>query len=162
MATSKMDVGAAREKVRDLLHAYARAIDDGRYEEWPEFFLDNGEYFIIPRENLNRGSNFAVFSCFGKGMMKDRARVLNQATVYNIHFPRRMISNIEVSVAEDGTAEAFSNYTVYQSDQEGRTILYSVGQYRDTVSFVEGEAKFAKKIVILDTFGIPNLIAVPI
>ena len=53
-------------------------------------------------------------------------------------------------------------FTVYQTDLEGQTRLFSVGQYLDTITFSEGAPRFREKIAIVDTFNIPNLLAIPL
>jgi hypothetical protein len=53
-------------------------------------------------------------------------------------------------------------YTVYQTDLEGQTRLFSVGQYRDVITDDGGTLRFREKIAICDTFNIPNLLAIPL
>ena len=53
-------------------------------------------------------------------------------------------------------------YTVYQTDLEGQTRLFSVGQYRDVIADGDGGLKFREKIAVCDTFNIPNLLAIPL
>jgi len=64
--------------------------------------------------------------------------------------------------AADGIEVVDAVYTVYQSDYEGQTRLFSVGQYRDLVARDAGLLKFREKIAIVDTFNIPNLLAIPL
>jgi anthranilate 1,2-dioxygenase small subunit len=51
---------------------------------------------------------------------------------------------------------------VYQSDQEGSTRLFATGLYRDHLEIVGGSLKFADKLVLLDTFAVPTLLATPL
>lgn len=150
------------ETVRNLLFAYARAIDSGEFEAWPEFFVEDATYKILPRENADRGLPLAVMLCDSKNMMLDRIRALREANIYNIHYPRHTISNIELLERNGRTCRAVSNYVVYQTDQEGRTTIYSVGQYADVIVADGDGLKFKEKVVRVDTFGIPNLVALPI
>ena len=44
-----------RLELEELYAAYAGCLDEERFEEWPEFFIEQCLYKIIPRENFERG-----------------------------------------------------------------------------------------------------------
>ncbi|MBD2465752.1 aromatic-ring-hydroxylating dioxygenase subunit beta [Oscillatoria sp. FACHB-1407] len=148
--------------IQNLEFAYARSLDTFRLDEWVNYFADDCAYKVIPRENVERGLPVGVIFCNTKGMLRDRVRSIQEANIYNIHYPRHCITNIEVLSTIDGVFEVYANYVVYQTDQEGQTRLFSVGQYHDHIVFVEGVPKFQSKVVIVDTFSIPNLLAIPL
>ena len=152
----------AYDAIRALEYRYARLLDEDRLEEWPDLFVERGVYKVIPRENLDREPALPIFFCDSRAMMVDRVRSLRKANVYNLHYCRHVVSNIEVlSVAAD-SFEVAACYTVYQTDLEGQTRLFSVGQYRDVIANGDGELKFREKIAVCDTFNIPNLLAIPL
>ena len=62
----------------------------------------------------------------------------------------------------DDTFDVAACYTVYQTDLEGQTRLFSVGQYRDVIVGAGGALEFREKIAVCDTFNIPNLLAIPL
>jgi anthranilate 1,2-dioxygenase small subunit len=150
------------ERVAALQYAYARALDEGRLEDWPGFFARHCLYRVHPRENLELGLPLNLIYCPSQGMLQDRVRSLREANIYNIHFPRRQVTNVEIIGGADGVLEVRAVVTVFQTDQEGRTILYAVGQYRDRVVEAEGRLLFAEKHVVLDSFNVPNLLAIPL
>ena len=47
--------------VDSLNAAYGLCLDDGRLEEWPEFFVDDCLYQVIARENVDNGGSLAWF-----------------------------------------------------------------------------------------------------
>ncbi len=51
---------------------YSSAVDAGRWDDWPEFFTDDGVYRLQPRENHERGVPLATLAVSSKGMRKDR------------------------------------------------------------------------------------------
>lgn len=157
-----MDALTLEAAVRALEYRYARLLDDDDLEAWPELFVAAGIYKVIPRENWDREPQLPVMFCDSRNMMIDRVRSLRKANVYNLHYPRHVVSNIEVLGACDGGHDVAAVYRVYQTDLEGQTRLYSVGQYRDIVCFEDGQARFRQKIAICDTFNIPNLLAIPL
>jgi 3-phenylpropionate/cinnamic acid dioxygenase small subunit len=95
-------------------------------------------------------------------MMQDRIKSLRQANIYNLHYPRHIVTNVEVLAAHGNAYDVAAAYTVYQTDLDGQTRLFSVGQYLDVIVFGGHEPKFSEKIVVCDTFSIPNLLAIPL
>ena len=152
----------AYDAIRALEYRYARLLDDDRLEDWPTLFAERGVYKVVPRENLSRQPALPIMFCDSRAMMADRVRSLRQANVYNLHYSRHVISNIEILSARDDRFEVAACYTVYQTDLEGQTRLFSVGQYRDVIVDNGGELEFREKIAVCDTFNIPNLLAIPL
>lgn len=145
-----------------LEHDYARSIDDDQLERWPHFFVEDCFYQIIPRENIEQGLPLGLLSCDSKGMLLDRLKSLRDANIYNIHYPRHFISNIEVIDQQGSLYQVHANYMVIQSDQEGFSKIFSVGHYRDKVVWSEDGWRFQEKVVVVDTFNIQNLLALPL
>lgn len=145
-----------------LEYRYGRLLDDDRLEEWPDLFVERGVYKVIPRENWHREPKLAILFCDSRAMMTDRVRSLRTANIYNLHYPRHVVTNVEVLAARDIDYDVAASYTVYQTDLEGQTRLFSVGQYLDTITFDGDTPLFREKIAICDTFNIPNLLAIPI
>lgn len=152
----------AYDAIRALEYRYARLLDDDLLEEWPTLFAERGVYKVIPRENLSRQPALPILYCDGRGMMEDRVRSLRKANIYNLHYSRHVVSNIEILSSRDDGFEVAACYTVYQTDLEGQTRLFSVGQYRDVIADDGGEFRFREKIAVCDTFNIPNLLAIPL
>jgi len=63
-------------------------------------------------------------------------------------------------LSDDGLAEA--PFAVYQTDQEGETRLFATGLYRDQIEAVGKHLKFRDKLILLDTFAVPSLLATPL
>jgi anthranilate 1,2-dioxygenase small subunit len=154
--------GESYNKIVALQYAYARCIADDQLEHWPDFFADECLYKILPRENYERDMPLAIMMCDSKGMLQDRVRSLREASIYNIHYPLMQIANIEIVGRDSGVYEVRANYSAYQTNQEGESSVYSIGQYRDKIVFVDDQPRFKEKIVILDTYNVPNLLAVPL
>ena len=148
--------------IASLLHRYARVLDSDRLEEWPELFTDDGTYKVLPRENAVQNLPVALILCPGRNSMHDRVRSLREANIYNEHYPRHLVSNIEVLGEERGVYEVSSLYAVYQTDLDGHTRLFSVGEYQDRIVLRNGAARFLARTVLCDTFSVPNLLAIPI
>ena len=150
------------DAIQALEYRYARLLDDDRLEEWPDLFVERGVYKVIPRENLDRQPALPIMFCDSRAMMVDRVVSLRKANIYNLHYSRNVVSNIEILSARDDAFEVAACYTVYQTDLEGQTRLFSVGQYRDVIANGYGGLKFREKVAVCDTFNIPNLLAIPL
>lgn len=149
-------------QIVELNHRYVQALDDRRLDDWPEFFVDECLYAIHPRENFDRGLEGYWIYCDSKRMMEDRVLSIKEVNLYNFHYDRHSISNLLVESDEPGVYAARSNYMVVQTNIEGRSAIFSVGEYRDKVVPVDGTLKFREKIVIPDTFAVAPLLAIPL
>lgn len=151
-----------RYEVEELLHAYVQCIDDNELEAWPDFFVDDCVYKIIPRENADQGLPVAVIYCDSKGMLHDRIVALRQANIYAPHFYRHLVSNTRILGEEDGEIRAQTNYLVLQTLLDGETRIYNAGKYLDRIVRVDGQLKFKEKLCIFDTYRIQTLMVTPI
>jgi anthranilate 1,2-dioxygenase small subunit len=132
---------ALRYQVEELLYAYVQTIDDDRLEEWPDFFVDDCEYQIIPRENTDLNLPAAIIYCDSKGMLHDRIVALRKANIYPEHYSSHIVSNLRVVSESEGIIHAESNYLVLQTRMDGDTRLYNAGKYIDQVVRVDGQLK---------------------
>lgn len=149
-------------EVERLLYAYAQALDDEKYEEWPDFFTDGGFYKVIARDNFERKLPLATLFCDGKAMMLDRVVAIREASVFPRSFLRHLVSAVRVAGQEGDRYLVQSNYVVFATLDNQETKVFNAGKYVDEVVFVDGWAKFQKKTVIYDTLQIPGLLVIPI
>jgi anthranilate 1,2-dioxygenase small subunit len=92
-------------------------------------------------------------------MLEDRIQALREANKYNIHTDRHVIGLPRIF--DDGlTVEA--PFAVFQTDQEGETRLFATGLYRDRLEVLRQRLKIRDKLVLLDTFAVPTLLATPL
>ncbi len=155
-----------RSAVEDLIHAYVQCIDDDRLEEWPDFFTEDCLYQIVPRENTDQGLPIAVMYCDSRGMLQDRVVAHRKANLFAPHLYRHLVSALRVTDQDKDMVTARSNYAVFRTALDpinyGTTEVYSVGEYRDKIVFVDGVAKFQERIVIVDTSRIQSLLVTPL
>ena len=152
-----------RLEVEDLLHSYVQTIDDDDLEAWPDFFVDDCIYKVIPRENTDLDLPVAVIYCDSKGMLRDRIVALRKANIYAPHFYRHLVSNTRVLEEQAGVIKAQSNYLVLQTLLNGETKVFNAGKYLDTIVRDEdGSLKFKEKWCVFDTYRIQTLMVTPI
>ena len=145
-----------------LNYRYARCLDENRLDEWPEFFIEEGRYLIQPRDNLDQGLEGYWLYFENKRMLRDRVVSLKDVNIYKIHYERRLVTNVEVTGRDGDGWLARANYLVMHTDNEGRSTLFSVGEYRDRIVKSSGALRFSERRVIVDTFVVPSHLSMPI
>jgi anthranilate 1,2-dioxygenase small subunit len=148
-----------RGAICDLLAEYGALIDMAKFDEWLGLFAEECRYQIVPRENFDRGLPAALVFCDSRAMLEDRIRALREANKYNIHTDRHVIGLPRI--AGDGLMVEAS-FAVFQTDQEGETRLFATGLYRDRLQILGRGLKIRDKLILLDTFAVPSLLATPL
>ena len=153
-----------QERVERFNFDYADALNQRRFGEWPGFFAaDDCDYRVVSRENHDADLPAPLLGCYTPGMVKDRVEMLIKDTLtYRQMYMRHYITNVRTSQAADGTIRASANLLVMQSDLEGNSSIYMVGRYEDVLAEIDGELKLRKRLVIVDSFSIDNMLAVPL
>ena len=146
----------------DLYAAYGALIDAGDFDAWLGLFAESCTYHILPRENYERGLPAGLVYCDSRAVLEDRIRALREANKYNIHTDRHLIGLPHVTGSEGEVTLVEAAFAVYQTDQEGETRLFATGLYRDRIVSEAGGPKFRDKLVLLDTFAVPSLLATPL
>ena len=143
---------------------YADALDQGRFGEWPQFFATDGcDYRVVSRENHDAGLPAPLMGCYSHGMVMDRvAMLIKQTLTYRKTYQRRYITNVRAQAQADGTIAASANLLVMQCDLEGNASLYMVGRYEDVLDSISGELKLRRRLVVVDSFSVDNVMAVPL
>jgi 3-phenylpropionate/cinnamic acid dioxygenase small subunit len=78
-------------EVDQLNAAYAAALDEKRFDDWPEFFLEDGRYTVQARENFDRGLPLALMALESRGMMKDRVYGVTQTIYHGPYYTRHVV-----------------------------------------------------------------------
>ena len=151
-----------RIAVFDLLAEYGALLDLVQYDEWLGLFAAECRYRIVPRENSEQGLPAALIFCDSRAMLEDRIMALREANKYNIHTDRHLIGLPRLVAAEGAALAVEAPFAVYQTDQEGETRLFATGLYRDRLEPAGGALRIRDKLVLLDTFAVPTLLATPL
>jgi 3-phenylpropionate/cinnamic acid dioxygenase small subunit len=146
----------------DLLARYGNSLDDNKLDEWVEYFDEGSRYRILSRENYERKLPLALLQLDSKNMMRDRILSLREANVTNVHRDQHVTGLPSITPTGESTFNVSSGYAMYSTNVEGRSTLFSVGCYKDKVRVTDGTAKFIERLVIVDTFAIPNMLSTPI
>ena len=155
--------GASREDIRDFYDAYFETLDDGRLEEWPDFFVEDCLYRIIPRENYEAGQGQCLIQGDSKGMLVDRVRAILSTQVYAPRYCRRFYSGLRVVNRAGRELETRQNLLAIHTLVYQPSKILGCGISRDRLILTDsGGLKFVERTVILDTELIDNTIIYPI
>ena len=145
-----------------LLSDYVETIDEDRLEQWPELFVADSVYQVIARENADRGLPTSAIYCDSRGMLVDRIVALRHANIYAKHYYRHVLSNVNVKGLDGDELVVQSNYVVLQTLVEGDTHVFNAGKYLDRMVATPDGLRFKRKVVVFDTYRIPNLLVTPL
>jgi 3-phenylpropionate/cinnamic acid dioxygenase small subunit len=153
-----------RLRIEDLLARYVHCLDDGRIEEWPDFFVANGIYRVTTAENHERNLPLPIIYADSRAMLRDRVAALRQANIYEPQRYRHLVSSLLVERIDSRSAKAVSNFQVARVMQTGESMLFATGRCLDRVR-IEGEGgrpQFEERVVVLDSRAIDTLLAIPL
>jgi anthranilate 1,2-dioxygenase small subunit len=148
--------------INELMSDYAELIDNDKLEEWIDLFTEDALYRVIARENVEQNLPAPIILCTNKNMLRDRISSLRNANEFNLHYDRHIVSNARVKPNSSDTWSVAASYVVFQTTMEGQSRLFSTGRYQDKVRREGDKFLFAEKVVIVDTFSIPTLLATPL
>jgi anthranilate 1,2-dioxygenase small subunit len=150
--------------VQDFFYEYAACLDEERFAQWTEFFDPAAcTYCVLSRENHDLGLPAPIMGCYSHGMVRDRvAMLVNETLTYRHMYLLRLVSNVRVRQEGHGLVRAAANLVVHQSSEEGVSSLYIVGRDRAELTEAEGVFRIRKLDVIVDSFGIDTMLAVPL
>jgi anthranilate 1,2-dioxygenase small subunit len=151
-----------RLELQALQDDYIASLDSGRLEDWPDMFVEDCLYEIIPKENEDMGLPAPLIHCDNRRMLTDRVVSLRNANIYQPVVYRHFTSAMQWHHAEDGAIAMESNYLVINTNQLGQSLVYQTGRYFDRIVRTEAGLKFKQKRVVYDTSRVQTLLAIPI
>jgi anthranilate 1,2-dioxygenase small subunit len=140
----------------------AMAIDRDELDAWMDCFEEAATYVVMPRENRALGLPVGIIHCASKDQIRDRVVCLRHANKFNPHYDRHILGGTRIVSVEDDTVEAETNFMVVQTTKTGESRLFCAGCYEDRIVFVDGRARLAARVVLVDTFSVPTLLATPL
>ena len=150
------------QELVQLYADYASAVDSGNWDLWPDFFVDDCSYRLVPRENHERGFPLATLSFESKGMLRDRVYGIRETLFHDPYYQRHVVGSPLIRKVADGRIESEANYAVFRTKYNGPSTVFNVGRTLDVVLRTDGGLKFQKRLVVYDSEMIPNSIIYPI
>lgn len=150
----------------ELNAAYARALDDQRFEDWPGFFTDPCLYKITTADNHQRGWQAGVIYADSVGMLQDRVKALRDVNIYERQRYRHIVG-LPSPVSEpgrpaEGDLLAETPFLVVRIMRTGEMDLFATGRYLDRVTHTGGGLRFRERVVVCDGGRFDTLLAIPL
>lgn len=149
-------------QVSQFLYRYAELLDGEQFADWVALFdTQQCRYEVLSRENRDLGLPLPIMGCFSHGMVQDRVAMLAKGVLtYRRDKLLRQVSNVQLRSADGLKASA--NLVVYQSSEEGVSRLYMVARYRAVLRPSGENWRIKSMDVVVDSFGIDTMLAVPL
>ena len=143
--------------------AYARAIDEGELERWPDFFAEVCLYKLTTADNHARGLEAGLMYADSRGMLADRISALREANIYERQRYRHLIGLPLVRSVDATSAEVETPFLVVRIMRDGRMDLFASGRYLDQVAIgTDDTLHFRERIALCDGGRFDTLVALPI
>ena len=146
--------------------AYVAALDEKRFDEWPQFFTEDGHYKVQARENFDRGLPLALIALESQGMMKDRVYGITQTIYHGPYYMRHVISPSRITSHttshEGDVIKAQTNYAVFRTKPGSISEVYNVGRYLDELIKKGDSWKFRSRLCVYDSEMILNSLIYPV
>lgn len=149
-------------EIDQLNAACAAALDERRFDDWPQFFLPEGRYTVQSRENHERGLPLALIALEGQGMMKDRVYGITHTIFHGPYYTRHVVSPAQVLGEEGGRIRAQAHYAVFRTRPGEASEVYNVGRYIDAIERTPAGLKLASRCCVYDSEMVLNSLIYPI
>jgi salicylate 5-hydroxylase small subunit len=141
---------------------YAAAVDAKDWDRWVDFFTEQCEYKVQPRENYERGFPLATLALLSRGMLKDRAYGIKETLFHDPYYQRHIVGLPRVLGQDGDLIESEANYAVFRTKLSQETTVFNVGRYLDRVRITPAGMRFESRLCIYDSEMIPNSLIYPI
>ena len=153
---------ALRFEIEDLYAEYADVLDTEDLERWPELFVEDAFYDVIPRENYERDMPLAIMRCESRAMMQDRVRAIRETLMFEPRYVRHLISSFRIAANDDGKIDVTANYAVLETLPDEMTKVLNAGRYVDMLVREDGKLRFKQKRCVYDSSVVPNSLVYPV
>ena len=141
---------------------YAAALDEKRFDDWPDFFTEDGRYQVQARENFDRKLPLSLMALESKGMMKDRVYGITQTIYHGPYYTRHVVGPVRVLGEEGGVIRAEASYAVFRTKPGNVSEVYNVGRYIDDIVRNNAGLLFASRRCVYDSEMVLNSLIYPV
>ncbi len=150
-------------EIAALNAACAAAIDAGRLEQWPDFFMDECHYKVTTADNHAQGFQAGLIYADSRAMLIDRIAALRQANIYERQRYRHVLGMPLITGESDSTLSVETSFLVVRTMRDGQMSVFAAGVYLDKVRRDgAGPWRYAERIVVCDSQRIDTLLAIPL
>jgi 3-phenylpropionate/cinnamic acid dioxygenase small subunit len=155
-------VAPSREDLAAFYADYFDMLDEGRFQEWPGYFVDDCRYRIIPRENYEAGMGICLMQADSKAMLFDRVQILLKTMVFSPRYCRRFYSGLKLLGGNGPEWQVKQNILVVQTMINKPSQILGCGVAHDRLTIDDsGSLKFVERSIVLDSEMIANSFVYP-
>jgi anthranilate 1,2-dioxygenase small subunit len=149
--------------VENLVHEWARAIDENRVEAICELMLPEGRYTVQSRFNADRGLPHALMDAHSAAQLRDRIRSMRLANIYEPQHYRHLVSGVQIVRGDERELQVRSNFLVVRTlELDGDMKVIATGQCEDVVAVGGAEPLFRSRRFVLDSRVVETLLVIPL
>lgn len=141
---------------------YARCIDEGPLEAWPEFFLEKCLYTVTTADNYRQDLPAGMIWANNRSMLVDRISALREANIYERHSYRHMLNQPVILEQKENLVRSETSFLVLRIMRDGTTDNFVSGRYIDCYRIEGDTAMLAERTVVCDSSRIDTLLALPL
>jgi len=148
----------------DFLHLEARLADEGRYAEWLALWTDDAVYWVPATTDPAADPDKHLSHVYdNRARLETRVKMLETGVRWSqapASLMRRLVSNVEVDIAERGELMTESNFILGELAVQARHEMHWwVGRATHRLRLVDGALRLAaKKVVLINAAEpLPNL-----
>jgi salicylate 5-hydroxylase small subunit len=140
----------------------AASLDEGRYDDWPGYFVEDARYTLQSRENHERGLPLALMALESRGMMKDRVYGVTQTIYHGPYYMRHVLGPARILDVQDGVIRAHCSYAVFRTRPGGVSEVFNVGRCIDEIVREDGALKYRNRLCVYDSEMVLNSLIYPV
>lgn len=149
--------------VENLVHEWARAIDENRVEAVCELMAPDGRYRVQSRFNADRKLPHALMDAQSAAQLRDRIKSMRLANIYEPQHYRHLVSGVQIVGGDGRLLEVRSNFLVVRTqDLDGDMKVFAAGQCEDVVDVAGAEPVFRSRHLKLDSRVVETLMVIPL
>ena len=150
-----------RDAVRDFFDDYYACLDDVRLDEWPDFFVADCLYRVIPRENYEAGYTLCTIQAESRGMLQDRVTGLLKTQMFAPRYYRRFPGPLRIASHEADGVRTRHNLLMVQTLVDKQSEIVLSGVCHDWLVPDDARLRLRERIVVMDSEMVPNSFVYP-
>jgi len=151
-----------RLDISDLYAAYVSCLDEGRFDDWPDFFIEDCQYRIVARENYERGLPLSIMDLQSRNALLDRVYGIQNTLFHAPYYQRHIVGPARVIGRDSSGFAVECNYIVIRTKRDMPSEVFNAGRYMDHVVSTPEGLRFSRKVCVFDSELIPNSIIYPL
>jgi anthranilate 1,2-dioxygenase small subunit len=149
-------------RIAQVQALYARCIDEGPLEHWPDFFVEDCFYKITTADNHRRGLEAGLIWADNRRMLLDRVSALQHANIYERQAYRHIMGLPLILMEDQVDIDTETPFMVLRIVRDGATDVFASGRYLDRWRVHGQTIKLKERVVVCDSSRIDTLLALPL